>query len=175
MKLRRIPFSLAPLLMLFALSGFAVGKELKSIGLTVGDLANPFFVAMSKGTEDAARKINPNAKVTTLSTKHDLNTQVNQVETFISNKIDLLLIDAVDPQAISPIPKKARDAGIVVVAIGVELAIKQAKRKGGFITSVDDAPDAEFALKNTARLLEGNSAQNPHAMANEGVRAGYAS
>ena len=28
----------------------ASAKELKAVGLTVGDMANPFFVAMGKGT-----------------------------------------------------------------------------------------------------------------------------
>ena len=58
-------------------------------------------------------------KVTTLSTKYDLNTQVSQIENFIANKIDLLLVNAVDPKAIAPVLKKARDAGIVVVAVDV--------------------------------------------------------
>ena len=273
---RIIPALLASLSLVAMASAGA--KELKSVGLTVGDMANPFFVAMGKGTEDAVKKINPNAKVTALSTKYDLNTQVGQIENFIANKVDLILVNAVDPKAIAPVLKKARDAGIVVVAvdvgaegadytvmsdnvaaganaceyiakklnnkgnvvivngppvtsvvdrvtgckqvfaktqikilsdnqdakgsrdggmavmqdlltanpkidavfaindptaIGAELAIKQAKRTGIFITAVDGAPDAVVALKDPKSLLEGSSAQNPYAMANEGVKVGY--
>ena len=58
-------------------------------------------------------------------------------------------------------------------AIGAELAIKQAKRAGIFITAGDGAPDAVVALKDPKSLLEGSSAQNPYAMANESVRIGY--
>ncbi|MBP8279011.1 MAG: ABC transporter substrate-binding protein [Propionivibrio sp.] len=273
---RIIPALLASLSLVAMASAGA--KELKSVGLTVGDMANPFFVAMGKGTEDAVKKINPSAKVTALSTKYDLNTQVGQIENFIANKVDLILVNAVDPKAIAPVLKKARDAGIVVVAvdvgaegadytvmsdnvaaganacdyiakklnnkgnvvivngppvtsvvdrvvgckqvlaktqikilsdnqdakgsrdggmavmqdlltanpkidavfaindptaIGAELAIKQAKRTGIFITAVDGAPDAVVALKDPKSLLEGSSAQNPYAMANEGVKVGY--
>ena len=273
---RIIPALLASLS--FVAMASAGAKELKSVGLTVGDMANPFFVAMGKGTEDAVKKINPSAKVTALSTKYDLNTQVGQIENFIANKVDLILVNAVDPKAIAPVLKKARDAGIVVVAvdvgaegadytvmsdnvaaganacdyiakklnnkgnvvivngppvtsvvdrvvgckqvlaktqikilsdnqdakgsrdggmavmqdlltanpkidavfaindptaIGAELAIKQAKRTGIFITAVDGAPDAVVALKDPKSLLEGSSAQNPYAMANEGVKVGY--
>ena len=114
---RIIPVLLASLFMVG--NAAAAGKELKAVGLTVGDMANPFFVAMGKGTEEAAKKINPNVKVTALSTKYDLNTQVGQIENFIANKIDLLLVNAVDPKAIAPVLKKARDAGIVVVAVDV--------------------------------------------------------
>ena len=34
-------------------------------------------------------------------------------------KVDLILVNAVDPKAIAPVLKKARDAGIVVVAVDV--------------------------------------------------------
>lgn len=276
---RIIPVLLASLFVVTMTSASAADKPLNSVGVSVGDLANPFFVAIGKGAEAAAKKINPNAKVTTLSTKYDLNTQVGQIENFIANKIDLLLVNAVDPKAIAPVLKKARDAGIVVVAvdvgaeganytvmsdnvaaganaceyitkklngkgnvviingppvtavtdrvtgckqvfaknagikilsdnqdakgsrdggmavmqdlltanpkidavfaindptgIGAELAIKQAKREGIFITAVDGAPDAQVALKAPGTIFEASSAQNPYQMANDGVKIGY--
>lgn len=276
---RIIPLVVASLSMVAMAGASAAGKELKSVGLTVGDMANPFFVAMGKGTEEAAKKINPNVKVTALSTKYDLNTQVGQIENFIANKTDLILVNAVDPKAIAPVLKKARDAGIVVVAvdvgaegadytvmsdnvaaganacdyiakkikgkgnvvivngppvtsvldrvtgckqvfaknpgikvlsdnqdakgsrdggmavmqdlltanpkidavfaindptaIGAELAIKQAKREGIFITAVDGAPDVVVVLKDPASLVEGSAAQNPYQMASDGVKIGY--
>ena len=46
---------------------FASAKELKSIGISLGSMGNPFFVALSKGAEDEAKKINPNVKVTTVA------------------------------------------------------------------------------------------------------------
>ena len=42
---------------LLAASPFASAKELKAIGVTVGDLANPFFVQITKGAELEARKL----------------------------------------------------------------------------------------------------------------------
>jgi ribose transport system substrate-binding protein len=57
--------------------------------------------------------------------------------------------------------------------IGAELAIKQAKRDGIFITAVDGAPDAVVALKDPKSLFEGSSAQNPYQMASDGVKIGY--
>ena len=276
--MKRISIISAVLASLSLVAAPASAKDLKAVGLTVGDMANPFFVAMGKGTEDAVKKINPNAKVTALSTKYDLNTQVGQIENFIANKVDLILVNAVDPKAIAPVLKKARNAGIVVVAvdvgaegadytvmsdnvaaganacdyiakklnnkgnvvivngppvtsvvdrvtgckqvlaktqikvlsdnqdakgsrdggmavmqdlltanpkidavfaindptgIGAELAIKQAKREGIFITAVDGAPDAQVALKTPGTIFEGSSAQNPYAMASDGVKIGY--
>ena len=61
----------------------------------------------------------PNVKITTVSSNYDLNTQVGQIENFIANKTDIILVNAVDPKAIAPVLKKATDAGIVVVAFDV--------------------------------------------------------
>lgn len=98
----------------------SANKPLKSVGVSVGDLANPYFVAIGRGAEESAKKIGgPGVKVTTVSSKYDLNTQVGQIENFIANKVDLILVNAVDPKGIAPVLKKARDAGIVVVAVDV--------------------------------------------------------
>ena len=50
-------------------------KQLKSIGITLGSMGNPFFVALAKGAEAKAKQINPNVKVTALSADYDLNKQ----------------------------------------------------------------------------------------------------
>ncbi|WP_343721611.1 ABC transporter substrate-binding protein [Herbaspirillum seropedicae] len=100
----------------------AADKPLKSVGVTVGDLANPFFVAIAKGAESGAHKINPDAKVTVVSSKYDLNTQVGQIENFIANKVDLIVLNAADSKGVGPAVKKAQKAGIVVVAVDVAAA-----------------------------------------------------
>ncbi|MCI1005281.1 ABC transporter substrate-binding protein [Herbaspirillum sp. C7C8] len=97
----------------------AADKPLRSVGVTLGDLANPFFVAIAKGAESGAHKINPAAKVTVVSSKYDLNTQVGQIENFIANKVDMIVLNAADSKGIGPAVKKAKKAGIVVVAVDV--------------------------------------------------------
>jgi ribose transport system substrate-binding protein len=98
----------------------SAARPLKSVGVAVSDLANPYFVAIGKGALDAARKIaGPKVRVTTVSSKYDLNTQVGQIENFIANKVDILIVNATDPKGIAPVLQKARDAGIVVMAVDV--------------------------------------------------------
>lgn len=103
-------------------SGTALAaKPLKAIGISVSDLANPYFVAISKGAADTARKIGgPGVKVTTVSNKYDLNTQVGQIENFIASKVDIIILNASDPRGVGPALKKAKDAGIVVMAVDVD-------------------------------------------------------
>jgi len=105
----------------FSLAGQAsAARPLKSVGVAVSDLANPYFVAIGKGASDAARKVGGDkVKVTTVSSKYDLNTQVGQIENFIANKVDILIVNASDPKGIAPVLQKARNAGIVVMAVDV--------------------------------------------------------
>ncbi|EPF20389.1 D-ribose-binding periplasmic protein precursor [Cedecea davisae] len=99
---------------------FAQAKELKSIGVTVGDLANPFFVQITKGAELEARKLaGDNVKVTLVSSGYDLGQQVAQIDNFIAAKVDMIILNAADSKGIGPAVKRAKEAGIVVVAVDV--------------------------------------------------------
>ena len=97
-------------------------KELKSVGITVGSLGNPYFVALSKGAEAEAKSINPGVKITTASADYDLNKQFTQIDNFISSGVDLILVNAADPRAIAPAIKRAQAAGVVVIAVDVAAA-----------------------------------------------------
>lgn len=101
-------------------AALAQGKELKSIGVTVGDLANPFFVQITKGAERKARELaGDKVNVTLVSSGYDLGQQVAQIDNFIAAKVDMIILNAADSQGIGPAVKRARDAGIVVVAVDV--------------------------------------------------------
>ena len=50
----------------------ATAKDLKSIGISVGSMGNPFFIALAKGAEFEAKKTNPNVKVTAVGFDYDL-------------------------------------------------------------------------------------------------------
>jgi len=103
-------------------TGSASAKELNSIGITLGTLGNPFFVALSQGAEAQAKKINPNVKVNTASADYDLNKQFTQIDNFIASGVDLILLNAADAKAIAPAVKRAQAAGIVVVGVDVAAA-----------------------------------------------------
>ena len=77
-------------------------KELKSIGISLGSMGNPFFVALSKGAEFEAKKTNPNVKITTVGFEYDLGKQVTQIDNFIAAGVDLILLNPGDPKARKP-------------------------------------------------------------------------
>ncbi|MFP5108185.1 ABC transporter substrate-binding protein [Neobacillus sp. C211] len=91
------------------------GDKKLTIGLTVGTLANPFFVAMSKGVEEAGKKLG--ADVFVESAEYDLAKQTSQIENFITKKVDVILLNAVDTKGIAAAVQQAKDAGIPVIAV----------------------------------------------------------
>lgn len=100
--------------------------QLRSVGVTVGDLSNPFFVIMGQGAEKEAKKIGGNdVKVTVVSSGYDLNQQFNQIENFVAANTDLIILNAADSKGIRPAVDKARQAGKVVIAVdtGVDAVV----------------------------------------------------
>ncbi|MBZ5752430.1 ABC transporter substrate-binding protein [Metabacillus rhizolycopersici] len=85
------------------------------IGLTVGTLANPFFVAMGKGAEEAGKELG--AEVLVESAEYDLAKQTSQIENFITKKVDVILLNAVDTKGIAAAVLQAKEAGIPVIAV----------------------------------------------------------
>lgn len=97
--------------------------KLDSVGVTVGDLSNPFFVVMAQGAEQAAKEIGgDDVRVTTVSSGYDLNQQFNQLENFVAADTDVIVLNAADSKGIRPAVDRARKAGSVVVAVdtGIE-------------------------------------------------------
>ncbi len=110
-----------PVIALAALMSQTVeARELKALGISMGSLGNPYFVTLADGATARAKELNPNVKVTSVSADYDLSKQFSQIDNFISSKVDLILINAVDPSAMASAIKKARNAGIVVVAVDVD-------------------------------------------------------
>jgi ribose transport system substrate-binding protein len=94
--------------------------SIRSVGLTVGDLSNPFFVQIAKGAESKVKELGgAGVSFTAVSSGYDLNRQANQIDDFIAAKTDLILLNAADSQGVAPAVRKARAAGITVIAIDV--------------------------------------------------------
>jgi ribose transport system substrate-binding protein len=130
-------------------AGVVQAREIKSIGVTVGSLGNPFFVTIAKGAEAKAKEMNPDAKVLAVSADYDLNKQFTQIDNFISSGVDLILINAADPKAIEPAVKKAQKAGIAVVAVDVAAAGADAT------VQTDNVQAGKIACEHIVKRLNG--------------------
>jgi ribose transport system substrate-binding protein len=96
--------------------------ELKKIGITLGSLGNPFFVALANGAKAKAQETNPKVEVISASADYDLNKQFTQIDNFIAAGVNMILLNATDAKAILPAVKRAQAAGVVVVAVDVAAA-----------------------------------------------------
>src|SRR6478735_7450227 len=146
MALSRLTLSLAAAAILAAP---AYAKDVKNVGISVGLLGNPFFVATIKGIEAKAKEITPGAKITSVSADYDLNKQFTQMDNFSAAGTDIVMINAVDPKAIEPSVKRAQAAGMVVAAFDVAAA-------GADVTVMTDNVKAgELACQYIADHLKG--------------------
>ncbi len=94
--------------------------ELKAVGVTLGDIGNPFFYQMGEGAKAAAMSIGgEKVKVYIESAQYDLNKQVNQIDNFIANGVQIIVLNAVDFAGIAPAVRRAKQAGVIVVAADV--------------------------------------------------------
>ncbi|QCP53771.1 sugar ABC transporter substrate-binding protein [Trinickia violacea] len=117
------------------------------IGLITKTDTNPFFVKMKQGAEGAAQK--DGAKLLTAAGKFDGDnaSQVTAIENMMTAGAKAILITPSDTKAIVPSIKKARDAGVMVVALDTP-------------TDPQSATDALFATDNfKAGILIGEYAK----------------
>ncbi|MFF4228919.1 substrate-binding domain-containing protein [Streptomyces sp. NPDC001820] len=98
-------------------SGVRAGDDI-TVGLLLPENQAARYEKFDKPViEDKIRQLtNGKGKVLYANAKQDATLQTQQVETMITDKADVLIVDAVDSKAIAESVKKAKDAGIPVVA-----------------------------------------------------------
>ena len=110
-------------ILLYLSMGAAQAKELTSIGVSVADLGNPFFVQIAKSIADKARKLaGDQVKVIVRSSAYDLDRQRKQIEEFIRMNVDLIILTAADSLKIEKDVRMAQKAGIHVIAVDINAA-----------------------------------------------------
>ena len=134
--------SLAITLLLFLATGsatdaLAADKELKSVGLTVGDLGNPFFDQIAHGAAAQAKTYNPNVKISSLSSNYDVKNQASQMKDFLTSGVDMIVLGAANSKTIGASVKQAKARGTIVVAVdvgaegGVDATVMSDNRQAG--------------------------------------------
>jgi fructose transport system substrate-binding protein len=113
----------------------AVLADQPVIGLITKTDTNPFFVKMKQGAQQAADA--GGAKLLTAAGRYDGDnaTQVTAIENMVGAGAKAILITPGDTKAIVPSIKKARDAGVLVIALDTP-------------TEPKEATDALFATDN---------------------------
>jgi fructose transport system substrate-binding protein len=128
--------TLAPVLVAGALlsSTPAMAQSL-TIGLVTKTNTNPFFVKMKEGAEAKAKELDARLLSFAGKVDGDNQSQVEAIESLIAAGAKGILITPSDSAAIVPSIKKARDAGLLVIALDTPL-------------QPAEAADATFATDN---------------------------
>ena len=123
------------LLGVFACTASLVPAQPIVVGLITKTDTNPFFVKMKEGAVEAAKA--KGARLMTAAGKFDGDnaSQVTAIENMVSGGARAILITPSDTRAIVPAIKRARDAGVLVIALDTP-------------TDPQSATDALFATDN---------------------------
>ena len=92
-----------------------------SVCLITKDATNPFFVKMKEGAQAKADELGVELRSFAGKYDGDHETQVSAIETCIAAGAGGILLVATDSKAITGQVKKARDAGLVVIALDTPL------------------------------------------------------
>jgi fructose transport system substrate-binding protein len=105
---------------LAAFAGIGAANATTACLITKTD-TNPFFVKMKEGAEAKAKELGMTLKAFAGKVDGDSESQVAAIETCIADGAKGILIAASDTAGIVPSVKKARDAGLVVIALDTPL------------------------------------------------------
>lgn len=89
----------------------------KKIGLSVIDTGNVIFAEVSKQVQKMCDE--KGYQLTILNAANDSGKQITQIENLITDKVDLIAVQAVDINSLSDVVAKAKAAGIKLAAWGV--------------------------------------------------------
>ncbi|NSW83298.1 MAG: substrate-binding domain-containing protein [Syntrophothermus sp.] len=114
------------------------GKKYKLAALEI-TLANPFWVTMKQGYEDAAKEYGVEIDVLAAPKEDDINAQLDTLKTLVAKDYDAIAISAITPYNLISGVAEATKRGIPVIAVGTSVDQKAAAQQGAkvaaFITS----------------------------------------
>ena len=153
-------FQLSALLAVFALVLAACNGEEETdvangdatditVGLSISTLANPFFVTLQEGAQAAADEAGIELIVN--DSQDDAQTEANGIDDFITQGVDVIVLNPVDSEAAIAVVESAEAAGIPVITVdravdGAEVATH---------VSSDNVLGGELATEELLSLIGG--------------------
>ena len=124
------------------------GEKSFVIGASMLSLQSEFVVNVKDAMEARAKE--KNIALIVNDAQRTADKQVQQIETFISQKVDAIILNPCEVEASSPAIEKAKAAGIPIINVNSETAAAP----DGFVGSRDEEA-GEIAMEQIAKLLNG--------------------
>lgn len=129
--------------------------------------SNTFWQAVQRGYDDACARIEANCQMVFTQTEGSIEQQLANMEAALARNPDVLLTSIVDDRALDAVIARAREAGIIVIAVNVDDSegavgnarqafVGQGFRPAGY--SLGQAMSAHFPDEGPIRVLVGISA-----------------
>lgn len=149
--MRKMMIGIALALVFFASLGIHSFSEAQrgTIGFSVSTLANPFFVSMKEGGEAKAKELG--VRLITMDAQDSPEKQISQVEDLIARKVDVIILNPVDSNAVVSAVLAANKARIPVITV-------TRPSNGGEVVqhlSVDNIFAGKLIGEELARVLKG--------------------
>jgi ribose transport system substrate-binding protein len=137
------------LFVIFVLFVFVVTAFSYKIGLSLSTLNNPFFVTLRDGAVDKAKELGIDLIVVDAQDKP--SKQLNDIEDLIQQKVDLIIVNPTDSDAIVTAIEEANKAGIPVITVD------RAANGGKVVAHIasDNVLGGAMAAKFIAEMLNG--------------------
>ena len=127
--------------------GGGTGGEGPRLALSVSTLSNPFFVSLRDGAQQAANEAGATLEVS--DAQNDASKQQNDIQNFVTQQFDAILVNPVDSEAVGPAIEQANQADIPVLALDREPS-------GGEVVTViasDNVEGGRIAARELVRLV----------------------
>ena len=118
------------------------------VGMAMIDYTNTGFIGIKTGADKAAADYN--MELIWKGCAGSVDSQIDVIRGFIQQKVDVIMIDSVDVNALVDVVNEATDAGIGVLAIGSPIA-----GKDNFNAVYPDYVDSKLAAEVINLLYEG--------------------
>jgi ABC-type sugar transport system substrate-binding protein len=124
------------------------------IGVSMDKFDDNFLTVLRNGMADYAKTL-PGVTVQIEDAKDDVSKQLSQVQNFIANGVDAIIVNPVDTSATAAITKAAADAGVPLVYVNREPAdVDKLGPKAAFVAS-NEAESGTLETKQICKLLGG--------------------
>ncbi|MGO8831371.1 MAG: sugar ABC transporter substrate-binding protein [Roseiarcus sp.] len=124
------------------------------IGVSMDKFDDNFLTVLRNGMSDYAKTV-PGLTLQIEDAKDDVSKQLSQIQNFIANKVDAIIVNPVDTSATAAMTKLAADAGVPLVYVNREPAdAEKFGPKTAFVGS-NEADSGTLESKQICKLLGG--------------------
>ena len=124
------------------------------IGVSMDKFDDNFLTVLRNGMADYAKTL-PGVSVQIEDAKDDVSKQLSQVQNFIANGVDAIIVNPVDTSATAAITKAAADAGVPLIYVNREPTdVDKLGPKAAFVAS-NEAESGTLETKQICKLLGG--------------------